>query len=84
MPDFVIIGQPNCPWCDKAKELIEEEGFTYTYFDASTSNQLRIFLKSLDLLTVPQIYVQGGALVGGYEDLKNAFDKTKETLDGTE
>lgn len=82
MPDFVILGKENCTWCDMAKELIEGEGFTYTYFDVTNAAPLRIFLKSLDLTTVPQIYVQGGAYVGGYQELAAAFEATKDAVDG--
>ena len=82
MADFVIIGKEDCPWCDKARLLVEEEGFTASYFDISVADSLRVFLKALDLQTVPQIFVQGGAYVGGYEDLKTAFEQTKEIVDG--
>ena len=82
MADFVIIGKENCPWCDKAKELIEEEGFTFAYFNigGTEEDRLRIFLKSLNLATVPQIFVEGGAYVGGYDDLKNAFDHIRSAV----
>lgn len=80
MADFVILGKPDCPWCEEAKKLIYTEGFTCAEFDVTERDDLRIFIKSLDLHTVPQIFVSGGAYVGGYEDLKAAFESTKEIV----
>lgn len=65
---FVIIGRDNCPWCEKAIDLIEDRGLSYHYFDVRKNEGIRAFLVQNGLNTVPQIY-NDGELVGGYDDL---------------
>lgn len=65
---FLMYGKSDCPWCDKAKDLIlrdPENTFDYIdvtgFKDATSKMMLRSTLKSFlpvdDLLTVPQIFI---------------------------
>lgn len=80
MPDmYVVIGKEDCPWCDKAKELITAFGDVYEYFDIKKDPVMREFLVCNGLGTVPQVYLDG-QLIGGYEDL---HDYIGEPFDST-
>lgn len=76
---FVIYGRPNCPWCDKAKSLLQERGLTFEYHDIYEEG-LVDWIKAQGVKTVPQIYQvnRGEGLmnrawfmkwIGGYENL---------------
>lgn len=69
MTHFVIISQPNCSYCKKAKELIAFKGDTYTELDIQEKWGLKDFLRASQLGTVPQIFMDG-FLVGGYDELE--------------
>lgn len=66
---WVIIGKASCPWCDKAIALLEHNKTTYDYFSIELNPQLRTFIKSCGLNTVPQVY-KNGQLIGGYAELE--------------
>jgi len=69
---ITIYTKPNCPWCVKAKELMNSIGVKYTEkkLDADyTRDELRKLVPEHLPLTVPQIFVYN-KLIGGYEDFK--------------
>lgn len=68
--NFVIFGRDNCHFCNKAKDLLEENGIEYEYFNVDDAVNLST-LKSLkpDAATIPQIWVDGNHL-GGFDDLE--------------
>ena len=58
---------PDCEWCDKAKELLEERGIKYAVINSD-----KVFFGSLMKATkstqVPQI-IMNGKFVGNYDNL---------------
>jgi len=73
---YFIIGKSNCPWCDKAKELLDKDNTFYVYKDL---DQIPLVKKQLwqDVLknefnktTVPVVI----DIIGGYEELKELLD----------
>lgn len=72
---YVILTKPNCPWCEKAKQLLTANAMTYTEFDVTEHADYREFLYALDTKTVPQIFTKG-YWIGGYTDLEEAFAYT--------
>ena len=66
-PEYHIISQPNCIWCDRAKALLTERGLTYSE-DALTTPEHKAAFKARGHTTVPQIY-QGDRHIGGYTEL---------------
>jgi len=72
---YEIYSIANCPFCDKAKELLREtgEGFTEYAIDLQPETGKRIMKRSL-MNTVPIIYYKDD-LVGGYNDLKMYLNK---------
>jgi glutaredoxin len=72
---FVIYGRPDCPWCDKAKNLLADGAYSFVYKNVRESPQIREEL--LDKVpfakSVPQIFStmpsMGEIYVGGYTEL---------------
>jgi len=70
---WVILTQPNCPYCDKAKDILRDMGINeFTAFDITEMPALKYFLVQQGLYTVPQVY-KSGYRIGGYDDLKLYF-----------
>lgn len=63
---------PDCQWCDKAKELFEEnkEKYTVIYSDKRFFGELMKVTKST---MVPQIIVSG-KYIGDYNDLLEYYN----------
>lgn len=72
---YVIITQDNCSFCDKAKNLLKEQGLQFTAYNIGTSSSrwLRPLLLKADLRTVPQIFDSEGNHVGGFTELQAAL-----------
>jgi glutaredoxin len=77
---YLVIGKETCPYCVKAKELLDANGLGYHYAELNNVNPSDMkALKEIaaevgkELLTVPQIfkYKKGGGLtfIGGYIEL---------------
>lgn len=68
---YKVIGQDNCPYCVKAKNLLASKDLPVEYFDIGKPDNA--WLKSLFIqagfTTVPQIYGPEGEAIGGYDDL---------------
>lgn len=74
---FYILTRPQCSWCDKAKDLITENGHQYTEYNVMSSVVvLKLFAKA-NLKTVPQIWYEG-AYIGGHAELFKYYDKDTE------
>lgn len=67
-PEYWIVGKPNCPWCDKAKELLKDQGKSFDYSCVVENPEELNNLKRLELTTVPQIWKEGQH-IGGYSEL---------------
>lgn len=80
---YTIYGrtEPKCPYCERAKTLLDIKGENYEFFelgDDYSREDLRskINLGPNDLLTVPQIWY-GDEYVGGYDKLAVRFGITQ-------
>ena len=82
--NWVIIGKPHCPWCDKAKLLLTQACVDFSYLDIQLQPALRMFLLDSGLRTVPQVF-RSGHLIGGFEELqeylKKSDNKSEEQLE---
>ncbi len=71
---------PTCPYCVRAKSLLDSEGITYNLYDISGDrNKLNELKKITGSGSVPQIFVNE-EFIGGCDDLvllhrNNEFDK---------
>lgn len=68
--NFVVVGRRNCPYCDKAKELIRNSGNTASYYSIEESGWLLDLFKKAAIKTVPQIWTIKGEYIGGYTQLE--------------
>ena len=58
-----------CPFCVRAKRLLQERGLAYEEFDVADDAALRDdVIKRSGRRTVPQIFINGRS-VGGFDDL---------------
>jgi glutaredoxin len=66
---YIILGQPHCPYCDKAKNLLEQQGKDYRYIDVlGEGNEVFLsLLKDNNIKQVPQIFELSP---GGYSTLE--------------
>lgn len=70
MKKVVIYGRPQCPWCDRAKELAAREGLNFEYInirDAGIDGSKLSEICGRPVQTVPQILIDN-IYVGGFED----------------
>jgi glutaredoxin 3 len=80
-----VYTQPDCPWCDKVKDYLDQKGMLYeTENIREMSKPDLLYFKSFHN-TVPQVYVSGSeggewVSVGGYEASKNWFESQAEKL----
>lgn len=71
MAKVEIYSTDYCPYCVRAKQLLDAKDIDYTEIDVSGNDKARIALveKSGGRKTVPQIFING-ASIGGYDDLR--------------
>ncbi len=70
MPDVEIYTTTVCPYCVRAKRLLDKKGVTYREIDVSFDHDLResMVVRAGGRQTVPQIFI-GATHVGGCDDL---------------
>ena len=70
MKNIVIYTKPTCPFCARAKALLNEKGAVYEEIDISNKEDLRqeMIQKANGRTTVPQIFI-GGEHIGGCDDM---------------
>lgn len=84
---YTIYGSNKCPMCDIAKDLLSEEGISFTYinaYDMYKENWRQIFtdLKCSipsDWKTIPIIF-QGEKFIGGARELESHLSQQITTL----
>jgi glutaredoxin 3 len=75
-----VYTKKNCPYCVRAKSLLDRKGVGYEEIDAETDDALRGWLvEATGQRTVPQIFV-GDRSLGGFTDI-DALDR-QGRLDG--
>jgi glutaredoxin 3 len=69
MSKIVIYSKDYCPYCVRAKSLLERKGANFTEIKITTDEQKEEMIKkSGGRMTVPQIFI-GDFHVGGFDDL---------------
>jgi glutaredoxin 3 len=60
---------PVCPYCVRAKKLLQSRDIAYEEIDVSEDDELRAdVIKRTGRRTVPQIFIDGRS-IGGFEEL---------------
>lgn len=74
-----IYGKENCPWCEKAKELLDKRDIPYDYINISdkenfSDNDLKKLVVEIapGAKTVPIVLIND-RWIGGYSELKEYF-----------
>jgi len=77
MPIVVIYSTLMCPYCVRAKHLLQRKGVDYQEIRVDLDEkQMRLMMQRSQRRTVPQIFI-GDRHVGGYDELY-ALEKTGE------
>ncbi len=81
MAEIEIYSTKVCPYCDRAKSLLDRKGAPYSVIDVSDDAELRAVMmqRSGGRRTVPQIFINGEH-IGGCDDLYAL--ESAGTLDG--
>lgn len=74
---FTIITTPNCPWCDKAKELLQEHNLFFVEVPLAGQKWLKELLARASIKTAPQVFRPDGHIIGGYEALASYLGRNQ-------
>jgi glutaredoxin 3 len=73
---------PSCPFCVRAKRLLQARGIPYREIDVADAPELRAdLIRRTGRRTVPQIFIDGDP-IGGFEELA-ALDASTRLADLT-
>jgi glutaredoxin 3 len=69
MNHIQVYSTNQCPWCSRAKTLLQAEGLDYEEIDVSSDqNRLLEMMERSGRRTVPQIFINDVA-IGGFDEL---------------
>lgn len=66
---LTVYTKNNCPFCDRAKALLESRGVEYRAINLEDQPDARDFLVDQGLRSVPQIFNGTTLLPGGYQGI---------------
>ena len=72
----LIYSIPVCPWCDKAKDLLDMLEQPYEEVTLRTVEDKSNFKAKTGIKTVPAIYIDD-VLIGGYTELATLIKEKK-------
>ncbi len=73
-PKVTVYTKSYCPYCTRAKRLLQQKGVAFEEIDAEGDDALRAWLvEKTGQMTVPQIFV-GERSLGGFSDI-DALDR---------
>jgi len=74
-PKIIVYSKDYCPFCMRAKMLLESRELEFEEIDITTDTDLQqeMIKKANGQKTVPQIFI-GDTHVGGFDDLKEKHD----------
>ncbi len=74
MPNVTVYTKQSCPFCVRAKRLLDKKGVPYREVDVEDDDALRTWLvETTGQRTVPQVFV-GERSLGGFSDI-DALDR---------
>lgn len=76
---LTIYSKENCPFCDRAKQLLESRGVQYEEINVSENTQARDFLVEQGLRSVPQVFKNKTLIPGGYQGLAGMSEEEFNT-----
>lgn len=66
---ITVYTKNNCPFCDRAKALLESRGVAFETINVEEQPEARAFLVDNGHRSVPQIYRDGQHIPGGFQGL---------------
>lgn len=73
MNSTVVYSKDNCPFCEKAKHLLEQRDVSYEVKKVGVDVTREQLLEAVpDARSVPQIFLYGN-YIGGYKELEEYF-----------
>jgi len=76
-PAVIIYTTGWCPYCQRARKLLEKKGVSFTEIDVESAPEKRAEMQARSgRRTVPQIFI-GDSHVGGCDDLHDLEDEGK-------
>lgn len=79
---ITVYSKNNCPFCDRAKALLESKDIPFKVIKMEDEPDARGFLMDQGLRSVPQIFKDGVLLPGGYQGLADKDEEFFNTLKG--
>jgi glutaredoxin 3 len=79
---ITVYSKNNCPFCDRAKALLESKDIPFTVIKMEDAPEAKDFLMAQGLRSVPQIFKDGVLLPGGYQGLAGKDEEFFNTLKG--
>jgi glutaredoxin len=79
---ITVYSKNNCPFCDRAKALLESKNIPFNVIKMEDEPDAREFLMDQGLRSVPQIFKDGVLLPGGYQGLAAKEEEFFTTLKG--
>ena len=78
---LTVYSKSNCPFCDRAKMLLNQKGVAFEEVRVDLDPEARDFIVNAGHRTVPQIYKDGKVFVeGGYQGLAKLDDSVFQVL----
>jgi glutaredoxin 3 len=69
MAKVIVYSKPVCPYCDRAKALLQEKNIAYTEVRVDQDPEaLALMMEKSGQRTVPQIFINDRS-IGGFDDL---------------
>lgn len=79
---LTVYSKNNCPYCVRAKSLLESKGVDYKEVNIEEDQDSRQFLLDQGLRSVPQIFNGTTLLQGGYQGLAGKKEDFWSTIKG--
>jgi len=79
---ITLYSKNNCPFCDRAKTLLESKDIPFQVIKMEDDSTAREFLMDQGLRSVPQIFKDGVLLPGGFQGLAGKDEEFFNTLKG--
>ena len=79
---ITVYSKSNCPFCDRAKSLLESRGVAYTTISIEEDTDARQHLVDLGLRSVPQIFNGTTLVPGGYQGIAGKGEEFWSELKG--
>jgi glutaredoxin len=79
---LTVYSKNNCPFCDRAKQLLESKGVTYTEVNIELDPESRQMLLDKGLRSVPQIFRGYELIEGGFKGIAGKPDSFFKQLQG--